>query len=261
MLTRGVWRAAALLSVVMLAGCSTQEPAPAPPTTRTRIWPTADAGLRPVTVTYRDGLAYVFEETSAQALCDALTPGEWQQLLGEDVIRVVGTAGDEACLADANNGLLTVRARMSSDFPGDMTRARTEDIDGHQAWFIAGGAAAEVAPRGAPSPARPLLTLTATLHYPEDRWDEVNDKLKQLLTMLLTRLAHDAGRRLVQPDPSCAGRPPVRPAATGPGAGPVHGDGQHRRPERHTHEPRRPLLRGRRRSHGAGVGGSGLPRP
>jgi hypothetical protein len=54
-----------------------------------------------------------------------------------------------------------------------------------------GEAAAEVAPRAAPSPALPLLTLTASFHYPEDRWDEVNDKLKQLLTMLLTRLAHD----------------------------------------------------------------------
>ena len=187
MLKRGM--VAALLGVVMVAGCTAEEPAPAPDTTH-RKWPTHDQWLRPVDMTYRDGLAYVFAETSAQALCDALNATEWDMVLGDGVARVVqsGSTGHECMVV---RGSLTIRLEMTAEEPFDLAEAESGDIDGHHAWLRTGYAAVEVAPRGSPSPARPLLSMTTTDQDPHTRWKEVDAKLRRLLTMLLTRLAHD----------------------------------------------------------------------
>jgi hypothetical protein len=184
MLTRGALRAAALVIVVLVAGCASQVPRPAP--TTNRAWPTHDQGLRPVEMPYHDGLAYVFDETAAAALCGALSSGDWEMLFGKDVVRVVERG---TCRVDS--GPLTVHAEMTSAFPAYLTDARTEVIDGHQAWLTTQSAVAEVAPRGAGAPAKPLLSLEVSVSDPAARADEVASKLEKLLTAMLAELAHD----------------------------------------------------------------------
>src|SRR5262245_16073384 len=104
-------RVAGLLVVAALAGCSTPDPAPRPDpatTTTTTTVPTpADKGLRPVTMTYRDGLAYVFAETAAQALCHALTPAEWRDVLGGDVGRTIDDSGGDSAACVVVSGPAT----------------------------------------------------------------------------------------------------------------------------------------------------------
>src|SRR6476469_2878380 len=85
----------------VLAGCSAPDPAPPPPAQPPSVVQAPeDSGLRPVTMTYRDGLAYAPEETAAQALCHALSREEWSDLLGGgDVGRTVRFDGGTACVA------------------------------------------------------------------------------------------------------------------------------------------------------------------
>lgn len=215
------WRVvASLMAVAVLAGCSSPDPAPPSPTgtstTSSKAWPTPeDSGLRPVTVPYRDGLAYVMEETSAQALCHALSPAEWRELFGGDVGRTVEhLGGGVSCTAVS--GPMTVHATMIHGSLLDTSAGDPHDIGGHQAWISTGEsdsrawAAAEVASRSAPDPAQSVLYLSASMEFRETR-DGLDDLLRELLTILLTRLAHDGPATPVK---DASGRVPF--AATPP---------------------------------------------
>jgi hypothetical protein len=146
-------------------------------------------------VPYRDGLAYVMEETSAQALCHALSPEEWRELFGGDVGRTVEfSGGGTSCVAVS--GPLRVEAGMVDGSVIDTSNGGPEEIGGHQVWVsnaLPGSrawATAELAPRSVPFPARPVLAVSASMEFRETR-DGLDELLRELLTILLTRLAHD----------------------------------------------------------------------
>lgn len=172
-----------LLAVAALAGCAWDRPPSTAPTT-TRGVP-KDANLRPVTMTYKDGLVYTYGETSAQALCHALSPQEWRTLLGGEVGRTIENYDE--CVVD--NGSLTVRMSMELDEPDYAPDGReTELIGGYRAWTERGEAVVTLVEEPGSIWARPFLVvdLLTGSGGPDQR-----DLLRRLVTTLLGRLAHD----------------------------------------------------------------------
>lgn len=172
-----------LLAVAALAGCAWDPPPSTAPTT-TRGVPN-DANLRPVTMTYKDGLVYTYGETSAQALCHALSPQEWRTLLGGEVGRTVENY-DECVVG---NSSLTVRMSMKLDEPDYAPDGReTELIGGYPAWIESGGAVVTLVEEPGSMWARPFLVvgLSTGSGSPDQR-----DLLRRLVTTLLGKLAHD----------------------------------------------------------------------
>jgi hypothetical protein len=131
--------ALSLLVAALLAGCSAEDaqpppPAPLPP----------DFGLRPVTMPYGDGIAYVQEETSAQLLCQALDPTRWRDVLGTPVSRTVqNSLYSSQCVLDNATLAMEVSTEL---FSQDEIGPRLETVHGRPARI---GADSEKAMHGA----------------------------------------------------------------------------------------------------------------
>jgi hypothetical protein len=172
-----------LLSVVaVLAGCAMDPKSP--PTTSHEV--PKDANLRPVTMAYKDGLAYTYEETSAQALCHALSPQEWQALLGGEVGRTVEIDGWAECVVTSSR--LTVTMAMKTTEPDLPPRERqTESMGGYPAWTERDEAVVDLVAGPHTTRARPYLHVRVGAATIGDH----RDLVRNLVTTLLTRLAHD----------------------------------------------------------------------
>lgn len=171
-----------LSAVAVLAGCA-MDPAPSAPTTSRQV--PKDVNLRKVTMTYKDGLAYTFGETSAQALCHALSPQEWRSLLGTEVGRSIEDYDD--CVVAG--GSLTITMSMESTEVSDPPYNRaTEHIAGYSVWTERDRAVVDLADGPQPVFARPYLYVRVGTE-PGD--EDQRDLLRRLVTTLLSRLAHD----------------------------------------------------------------------
>lgn len=168
-----------LVSVAVLAACAWDPPRSYAPTT-TREVP-KDTNLRPVTMTYRDGLVYTAGETSAQALCHALSAQEWRAMLGGAVGRTIQYYDE--CVADT--GSLYVQMSMELDEPDVQPRDREpETISGYPAWTEPDGVLVTLDAAPKSIWARPYLYIEAA--GPDQR-----DLLRRLASTLLDRLAHN----------------------------------------------------------------------
>ncbi|MDQ7909169.1 hypothetical protein RB614_32075 [Phytohabitans sp. ZYX-F-186] len=129
--------ALSVLVAALLAGCSAGDAQPEPP------FP-PDSGLRPVTMPYGDGIAYVQEETSAQLLCQALDPARWRDVLGAPVSRTVqNSLGRSQCVLDNASLAMEVSTEL---FLLDEIGPGLETVHGHPARI---GADSEKAMHGA----------------------------------------------------------------------------------------------------------------
>lgn len=167
-----------LLSVVtVLAGCAMDPKSPPPdslPVPKT-------TALRPVTIPYRDGLAYTYEETSAQALCHALSPREWHSLLGADVTRTIEIDHGFDCVV--TGGSLTVRMSMVSTEPFPLGRdSEPERMGGYPAWAVPDEVVVDLADGRRTTWARPYLHIRVA-------GGDQRDLLRPLVTSLLARVA------------------------------------------------------------------------
>jgi hypothetical protein len=173
------------LSVVaVLAGCAKD---PTSPTSTTSHTTSTTAKLRPVTIPYRDGLVYTFEETSAQALCHALSPQEWHSLLGAEAARTIEIDHGFSCVV--TSGSLTISMSMVSTEPSAPPRDHdTERIGGYPAWTKPDEAVIDLVDGPDTTWAKPYLHVTVATE-PGDH--DQRDLLRRLVTTLLTRLAHN----------------------------------------------------------------------
>jgi hypothetical protein len=173
-----------LSMVAVLAGCAMD---PTSPTSTSSHTVSTTAKLRPVTIPYRDGLVYTFEETSAQALCHALSPQEWHSLLGTEAVRTIEIDHGFSCVVAS--GSLTISMSMVSTEPFAPSRDReTERIGGYPAWTEPGEAVIDLVDGPHTTWAKPYLHMSVATE-PGD--NDQRDLLRRLATTLLTRLTHD----------------------------------------------------------------------
>jgi hypothetical protein len=227
-----------LSMVAVLAGCAMD---PTSPTSTTSHTASTTVKLRPVTIPYRDGLVYTLPETSAKALCHALSLQEWHSLLGTEAARTIEIDHGFSCVVAS--GSRTISMSMVSTEPSAPPRDReTERIGGYPAWTEHHEAVIDLVDGPDTTWAKPYLHVTVAAE-PGD-YDQ-RDLLRRLVTTLLTKLTHDGPatpgdtrrqrrrRTHVRPDPTGARRSAVRPAAAGPGTRALHRDDADRGTERH----------------------------
>ena len=195
------------LTVLVLAvaslvnGCTTvsedQPSATAPP-------PPRDAGLRPVSLPFGDGLPYVAAETAAQGICQALSPEAWRELLGGPVGRTV----EDGLTCVVTGADVTVRLRMRELVLDPDAEVVT--IAGHRVRFGEREAATALLPVGEQDQEAQLLSGTLPVLHAEGP----DETLRELFAALLPVLVHD-GPRVPVPDADAV--VPYTPTAPLPG--------------------------------------------
>ncbi|HEY0448983.1 hypothetical protein [Actinophytocola sp.] len=183
------------LAATLLSGCTGGDPAPpsrtSPPRTSAPAPVPADSGLRPVRITYGDGIGYVPWETSAQALCQALTPQQWREALGGEVGRRIQS--DElgsTCVVDSETLGLTLS--MGNKSSNDLSY--TDTVGGRPAAMAVqkGSASAVVAVLpAAATDAKPHPLLFAALTPRTDVRPDLDTTIRRILGSLVPKLTTD----------------------------------------------------------------------
>lgn len=184
-----------------LAGCSSPEEPPGPPPTTSAP---EDSGLRPVALPFGDGLPYVAAETSAQGICQALTPEVWRELLGGPVGRTIDDG--TTCVVASTD--VTVRLRMRELVLDPDVETAT--IAGHRVRFWDGEAATALVPVGEQDQEAQLLSGTLPVFHAEGP----DETLRELFAALLPVLVHDGPP---VPVSDAGGEVPYTPTAPLPG--------------------------------------------
>lgn len=221
----------ALVVTLLVSGCTTvgedEPPATAPP-------PPRDAALRPVSLPYGDGLPYVPAETAAQAICQALSPERWEELLDGPVHRAI----EEDSLCAITGPGMVVRIRMATVVIDQIVPAAeitAETIAGHQARLgvdVTGPVGVvvllpvgeQVVANQIRSGTRPTLYVTVSADPPGP--PDGLGLIRELFAALLPVLVHDGPK---VPVPDSEGNVAYTPTAPLPGTrfvdlpGPVRG--------------------------------------
>jgi hypothetical protein len=194
----------ALTVAALTSGCTTAgqdvPPTEGPETTR----PPQDAGLRPVSLPYGDGLPYLAPETSAQAICQALPAERWQELLGGPVGRTI----DDRLTCVVTGADVTVKLRMRELAPDPDAEVVT--IAGHQVRIGDQQAATALLPVGEQDLDAQVLSRTLPVFHVEGP----DEKLRELVAALLPVLVHDGPP---VPAPDADGEVPFTPTPPVPG--------------------------------------------
>lgn len=181
----------AVLGVLLATSCTTEPPGQDSRDTSSTARPPADHNLREVRIPYRDGIASVWPETAAQAICQALSEREWGGVLGGSASRSVTADYPVSAGCEITTDTVKLTLHMT-DSPLGSVAGTTESIAGHPARIVVHNertlveAAVELVPATQPRP-----VLSAIIETDAAPGTALDDLLRRALAAVLPKLLPD----------------------------------------------------------------------